>query len=136
MIPVLVFTHGEYAEALLGAARKIYSGLDTATAALGLPWEADPVTGDELLRKQIKALDEGNGVLILTDMFGGTATNIALSLLEPNRIEVVTGVNLPILVKLVSVRGQKMSISELAACLTAAGHKSICVASDYLNRRD
>ncbi len=133
MIPVLVFTHGEYAEALLGAARMICPGLETATAALGLPWEADADFGGELLRQQIKTLDEGNGVLILTDMFGGTATNIALSLLEPSRIEVVTGVNLPILVKLVSVRGQNMSLPELAACLTAAGRKSICVASDYLS---
>ena len=80
-------------------------------------------------------MDRGEGVLILTDMFGGTATNLALPFLEPDKVEVVTGVNLPMLVKLGSLHGRHIQLHELAECLTAAGQKSIQVASEFLHSR-
>jgi PTS system mannose-specific IIA component len=68
-------------------------------------------------------------------MFGGTATNLALPYLEPEKVEIVTGVNLPMLVKLGSLQGRSMSLDELATGLTAAGQKSIRVASEFLHAR-
>ena len=81
-------------------------------------------------------MDKGSGVLILTDMFGGTATNIALSFLDPDRIEIVTGVNLPMLVKLGSLRGLEIPLPELAERLASAGQKSIRLASEFLRGRN
>jgi PTS system mannose-specific IIA component len=80
-------------------------------------------------------MDQGEGTLVLTDMFGGTATNLALPFLEPDKVEVVTGVNLPMLVKLGSLKGRSVSLRDLAAGLTAAGQKSIQVASEFLNAK-
>jgi PTS system mannose-specific IIA component len=68
-------------------------------------------------------------------MFGGTATNLALPMLEPDKVEVVTGVNLPMLVKLGSLQGRSLSLHETAAGLTEAGQKSIRVASEFLHAR-
>ena len=85
-----------------------------------------------MLRQKIRSLDAGDGLLVLTDMFGGTATNLALPLLEPGRVEVVTGANLPMLIKLGSLRAQDLTLDELATRLTTAGQKSIRVASEFL----
>jgi PTS system mannose-specific IIA component len=87
------------------------------------------------LKKQLRELDQGEGALVLTDMFGGTATNLALPFLEPKKVEIVTGVNLPMLVKLGSLQGRSMSLDELATGLTAAGQKSIRVASEFLHAK-
>jgi PTS system mannose-specific IIA component len=69
-------------------------------------------------------------------MFGGTATNVALPFLVPDRIEIVTGVNLPMLVKLGSLRGQDLPLGEIAQRLTAAAQKSIRVASEFLRSKN
>jgi PTS system mannose-specific IIA component len=135
MIPVLVLTHGNLAVGLLDAARIIDPHLEENTAALALPWEVDSDKASNTLRRQLRELDTGGGVLILTDMFGGTATNLALPFLVPDRIEIVTGVNLPMLVKLGSLREQRLALHELATRLTAAGQKSIRVASEFLRSK-
>jgi len=135
MIPVLVLSHGELARELLEAARTIDPHLAEASSALTLPWEMDSDQGSKLLTDALKDLDQGGGILVLTDMFGGTATNLALPFLEPNRVEVVTGVNLPMLVKLATLRGSNLSLHELAVRLMEAGKKSIHVASEFLRRR-
>ena len=95
MIPVLVLTHGDLANAILESGRKIDPHLVEHTDAVTLPWEVDTDAAAKDLKQRLKNLDQGAGVLILTDMFGGTATNLALPFLEPDRIEIVTGVNLP-----------------------------------------
>jgi PTS system mannose-specific IIA component len=102
---------------------------------MSLPWDVDSDEASKSLKKQLRDLDEGEGTLILTDMFGGTATNLALPFLEPDKVEVVTGVNLPMLVKLGSMSGNSLSLKELAAGLTAAGQKSIRVASEFLHAK-
>ena len=135
MIPVLVLTHGDLATSILESARMIDPHLVEDTDAVTLPWEVDTDTATSDLRKRLKALDGGSGVLVLTDMFGGTATNLALPFLEPNRIEIVTGVNLPMLVKLGSLRGLDVPLNELASRLAAAGQKSIRLASEFLRTR-
>ncbi len=136
MIPVLVLTHGDLAVALLDAARTIDPHLDQETVALALPWDVDFDDASALLKRRLRELDQGDGVLILTDMFGGTATNLALPFLVPNRVEIVTGVNLPMLVKLASIRDQDLQLSVVADRLTVAGQKSIRVAGEFLRSRN
>lgn len=135
MIPVLILTHGNLASELLQAAQTIDPNLSGNAAAMSLPWDVDSDEASSSLKKQLRELDQGEGTLVLTDMFGGTATNLALPFLEPGKVEIVTGVNLPMLVKLGSLQGRSMSLEELATGLTAAGQKSIRVASEFLHAR-
>jgi PTS system mannose-specific IIA component len=135
MIPVLVLTHGNLAVELLDAARTIDPHLESDTDALALPWDVNSDDASTVVRERLVNLDHGDGVLILTDMFGGTATNLALPFLERDRIEIITGANLPMLVKLGSLRNQEIPLHELATRLEAAGQKSICVASEFLKRK-
>jgi PTS system mannose-specific IIA component len=132
MIPVLVLTHGGLADELVAAARMIDPDLATVSSALCVPWEVDADDACQQLKDRLGELDEGEGVVVLTDMFGGTATNLALPLLKPDSVEVVTGVNLPMLVKLASLKSQQLGIHELADKLRLAGQKSIRVASEFL----
>ena len=136
MIPVLVLTHGDLATSILESARNIDPHLSEFTDAVTLPWEVDTDAAAAELRDKLKALDQGDGVLILTDMFGGTASNLALPFLEPERIEIVTGVNLPMLVKLGSLRGLDVPLRDLAGRLATSGQKSIRLASDFLKGRN
>ncbi len=137
MIRVLVLSHGELAHELLKAARTIDPHLEQGLAALALPWDADSDDACRMVKQELSQMQkEASGVLVLTDMFGGTATNLALPFLVPDKVEVVTGVNLPMLVKLASLRGQEMPLHELAERLMRAGQKSIHVASDFLRYRN
>ena len=135
MIPVLVLTHGNLATELLQAAETIDPSMTGHAAAMSLPWDVDSDEASKTLKRQLRELDQGEGTLILTDMFGGTATNLALAFLEPEKVEIVTGVNLPMLVKLGSLQGRPVTLHELANALTAAGQKSIRVASEFLHAR-
>ena len=135
MIPVLVLTHGDLADALLESARKIDPHLADDTDAVTLPWDVDTDAATAELRQRLAEMDRGAGVLILTDMFGGTATNLALPFLERDRIEIVTGVNLPMLVKLGSLRGRDTPLHDLAGQLATSGQKSIRLASEFLRAR-
>jgi len=135
MIPVLVLTHGDLAESILESARKIDPHLVDDTDAMTLPWEVDTDAAAADLRGRLKAMDRGAGVLILTDMFGGTATNLALPFLEPDQIEIVTGINLPMLVKLGSLRSLDVQLQDLAKRLASSGQKSIRLASEFLRSR-
>ena len=83
----------------------------------------------------LRAADEGQGVLVLTDMFGGTPSNISLSFLEDRRVEVVTGVNLPMLIKLATLRGEK-SLEDLAVFIKDYGRRNISVARQILPEGD
>jgi PTS system mannose-specific IIA component len=135
MISILVLTHGQLAGELLDAAKKIDPLLAEDTVALPLPWDVSSDQARKLLKQELKKLDKESGVLILTDMFGGTATNLALPFLEPGRVEVVTGTNLPMLVKLGSLRNSDLPLTEIATRLTKAGQKSIRMASQLLQPR-
>jgi PTS system mannose-specific IIA component len=135
MIPVLILTHGNLATELLAAAREIDNDLADGTCALALPWDIDSDEATRRLKKALRDLDAGDGVIILTDMFGGTATNIALPLMETGVVEVVTGVNLPMLVKIGSLWHQEgLDPHQFALRLRDSGQKSIRVASEFLRR--
>lgn len=133
MIGVLIVTHYELGNELLNALRLILGEID-GFLAVGV----DPATPSEEMRERLeKALEEvdsGAGVLVLVDMFGGTPSNLCLSFLEEDRIEVVTGVNLPMMVKIARSR-EDTSIHSLAELACEYGRKNISVASDVLAGR-
>lgn len=131
MIGIVVVTHSGLGEALISTAESILEGpLESATAvSVDLRQSAEKLR--EKIKTGIKAVDQGEGVLILTDMFGGTPSNLSLSFLEEGRVEVLTGVNLPIVIRAARMRLDK-GLGELAEALQEYGKKSISLASDVL----
>jgi PTS system mannose-specific IIA component len=131
VIGVVVVTHGQLATELLNAAEAIVGDLP-AFAAVSVGWHDDTEDAREEIRQAVIRLQGESGVLLLTDMFGGTPTNIGLSFVEPDRVEVVTGVNLPMLIKLSSLRSSGRSLLEVARDLRETGRNAIQLASDLL----
>src|SRR5215467_16188578 len=109
MIGGLIVTHGRLAVELLNAAEMIVGEIHHITA-VSLGWHDDVGTATNMIEKALERVQSPEGVLILTDMFGGTPTNIASTLLDEGKIEVVTGVNLPMLIKLAQMEpGQSLA---------------------------
>jgi PTS system mannose-specific IIA component len=131
MIGTLILTHGAVAQELLKAARTIAGPLP-AIEALSLDWSDCGEGAKEKVKTAIARLDTGQGVLILTDMFGSTPTNVAMSFFEAGRVEVLSGVNLPMLLRLGCMPRPIESLPELAHWLQGKGQKSICLASDVV----
>ena len=130
MIGVVVVTHGQLAAELLNAAEAIVGDLPRF-AAVSIGWHDDTDDAREEIRQAIARVQDESGVLVLTDMFGGTPTNLGLSFVEPERVEVVTGVNLPMLIKLSSLRSSD-DLMAVARDLRETGRKAIHVASDLM----
>lgn len=130
MIGVVVVTHGQLATELLNAAEAIVGDLPRF-AAVSIGWHDDTDDAREEIRQAIARLQGEHGVLLLTDMFGGTPSNIGLSFVETERVEVVTGVNLPMLIKLASLRSSR-DLLAVARELRETGRNAIHVASDLL----
>jgi PTS system mannose-specific IIA component len=133
MLGLLVVTHGKLAEELVDAAKKIV-GPAEAFDAVSLGWDDDVADARKRIEAGIRDVDQGDGVLVLTDMFGGTPTNIALSLLEPGRVDIVTGVNLPMLIKFQN-RREQLSLGDAAERIAAQGRDAIHAASEVLEPR-
>jgi len=131
MLGMLVVTHGNLARELVASARTIV-GEDVALEALSIAWNDDPDGAAESIRKGIDRLDRGRGVLVLTDMFGGTPTNLSLALLEPGRVEIVTGANLPMLIRFANL-DKDAELTEAAASVALQGRESVQVASELLD---
>lgn len=129
MIGLVLVTHAGLARELLAAAEMIVGPIEMAEA-VGIQ-SGDSVESIRVaIEEAIQKVNTG-GVIIMTDMFGGTPSNMSLSFLEDNRIEVMTGVNLPMIIKFFNDRA-KGNITELAAQLKGCGRESISVAGDYL----
>ena len=131
MIGLVLVTHAGLARELLTASEMIVGKLDMAET-VGIQQD-DPVEG---IREAIAgAIEKVNaaGVIIMTDMFGGTPSNMSLSFLEDDRVEVLTGVNLPMVIKFAAERG-KRGVAELAGLLKECGRESISVAGEYLKK--
>jgi mannose PTS system EIIA component len=136
MVGILVVSHGRLATELLAAARTIEPALAEQARAITLEWNVDPETARGEIARTLKELDSGDGVVVLTDMFGGTPTNLSVSFLDPARSEVITGVNLPMLIKLASVRrNSRAPLREVARVIAEKGQKSIYVVSEILAHR-
>lgn len=130
MIGVVVVTHGQLARELLNAAEAIVGDLPRFVA-VSVGWHDDVGDAREEIRRAIGGLQDETGVLVLTDMFGGTPSNLSMTFLEPDKVEVVTGVNLPMLIKLQSLR-ESRSLTSVARELRETGRKAIHVASDLM----
>ena len=131
MIGVLVVTHGQICQDLLRVNERIV-GKSTHMRALCVEWDEDTIAVRERIREAVETLDTGSGVLILTDMFGGTPTNIALSFLDEKCVEIVTGVNLPMLLKLSNLP-QEQSLREIAEAISEKGRQSIRIARNIFD---
>ncbi len=133
MIGVLIVTHKDLAEALLAAADLIL-GKQEGTLALSLDPYAPPEAARQQIQQGLAQVNNGVGVIILTDMLGGTPSNLSLSFLQEGKVEVVTGVNLPMLMKLAQLR-QENDLAEVARVLKQSGQKGISVASEVLHQK-
>ena len=129
-VGVVVVTHGQLATELLNAAEMIVGDLPRFTA-VSIGWHDDVDAARDIIERAVIKVDRGNGVLVLTDMFGGTPSNLGLTFLEAGRVEVITGVNLPMLIKLAKTPG-KRNVQELAREMCEHGRAAIRVASDLL----
>ncbi len=131
MIGIVIVTHGRLGEALLDASEFILGRIPEAivSVSINLNEAADQLRTK--ISKGIKQVDQKAGILILTDMFGGTPSNLSYSFLEEGRVEVISGVNLPILIKASETR-KDLPLDKLAQTLEAFGKKSITLASGIL----
>lgn len=133
MVGLVVATHGGLADELLRTAEGIVGKLEGCrTVSIGSGTDMD--TAREQLGAAIQAVNQGDGVLVLTDMFGGSPANLALTFLDAG-IEVLTGVNLPMILKLSTCRSEKLPLAATAQMLTAYGQKNITLASELLRVR-
>lgn len=134
MVGVVVVTHCELGKELISAAQLVVGEELKEFQSVSI----DPKEGSEEIREKIMAairkVDAGQGVLILTDMYGGTPSNISLSFLEEKKIEVITGVNLPMLLKLATYHDE-MDLESLATFITEYGQRNINLASEVLKKR-
>jgi PTS system mannose-specific IIA component len=133
MIGVLIITHGNLGNELIQVTRLIRGEMEGVLAI-----SVDETKGVESLKNEItaaiKKLDSGKGVLILTDLFGGTPSNISLSFLKEGKVEVVTGVNLPMMLKVSETKDEK-ALSEFADFIRNYGKNNIYLASEILGRK-
>jgi PTS system mannose-specific IIA component len=130
VIGIVVVSHGQVAGELVNAARNIV-GEVPAIAAVSIAWGDDMSAAREKIERALLEVG-GDGVLILTDMFGGTPTNVSLPFLSP-RVEIVTGVNLPMLIKLIGLR--EGDLLEVARVVRDQGKGAIYVASEILAKK-
>jgi PTS system mannose-specific IIA component len=128
MIGILVITHCRLGDALLEAADFILGERPDAVKAISIDINEDAEKLRNKIADKIKKLKTEDGILILTDMFGGTPSNLSYSFLEEGHIEVISGVNLPILIRAATAR-KTQTLSELAGNLEVFGKKSISLAS-------
>lgn len=134
MIKTIVLSHGPLADELVATAR-IIAGDSSDIEALSLDWKVGLDEATERLGHAMAAHPEAEGFLLLTDLFGSTPTNAALRHLAPGKVEVITGVNLPMVVRLGCVREKTSDLVTLAEVLQAKGQRSICRASEELAAR-
>jgi PTS system mannose-specific IIA component len=131
MIGIVVVTHSQLGEALIDAAEFILGSRPQDIVAVSIDLNQNVDRLREKIAAGIKKVSRERGVLILTDMFGGTPSNISYSFLEEGRTEVLAGVNLPILVQALDTRA-RLDLGELASSLESFGKKSITLASGIL----
>ena len=131
MVGIVLVTHGKLGQELLRTAEGIVGPLPGACSV-----SIEPQDGMETIRekmaKAIGEMDSGDGVLVLTDMFGGTPANLALTFLDERQVEVVTGVNLPMMLKLGTTRDDPATLGEIASTIAGYGQKNIVYASELL----
>jgi len=132
MVGVVIVTHCRLAEELMAAAELIVGRLK-GFKGISIDPKSNPDEIRDRIAEAVRKVNKGAGVLILTDMFGGTPSTISFSFLQEDRIEVVTGVNLPMLLKL-STYDHDMNLGELAEFIKSYGQRNINIASEILRK--
>ena len=131
MIGLILVTHGRLAEEFVSAMQHVVGPQDgIATICIGPSDDMEKRRGE--IAKAIATVDVGSGAIILTDLFGGTPSNLAISLLEAGRVEVIAGINLPMLIRLAGAR-KAMPVTEAVKAARDAGKSYITVASEFLS---
>jgi len=131
MIGLVLVTHGQLASEFRAALEHVV-GPQQACEAISIGPDDDMEERRRDIIEAVENVNDGSGVILLTDMFGGTPSNLAISVMDPGRIEVVAGVNLPMLIKLASVRGEG-DLEDVIVAAQEAGRKYINVASRILS---
>lgn len=132
MIGMILVTHGKLAEEFVHAMEHVV-GRQEAVATVCIGPNDDMERRRQEIAEAIAAVDTGEGAIILTDLFGGTPSNLAISLMQAGRVEVIAGINLPMLIRLAKARGC-MGVAEAAAAARDAGRNYITIASEYLGQ--
>ncbi|HXG64503.1 MAG TPA: PTS sugar transporter subunit IIA [Blastocatellia bacterium] len=130
MIGGVIVTHGQLANELVSAAEMIVGEIRHITA-VSIGWHDDVDVARQEIARAIERVNEGAGVVLLTDMFGGTPTNLAASFLGESPVEVVTGVNLPMVIKLAN-QEENEALADLARRVRDQGQQQINLASEIL----
>ena len=130
MIGMILVTHGRLAEELIAALEHVVGPQDRI-AAICIGPDDDMEQHRQKIMEQTRETDDGDGVVLLTDMFGGTPSNLAISVMDKVNVEVIAGVNLPMLIKLTSVR-DSLPLAEAVASAQESGRKYINIASQLL----
>ena len=133
MIGGLIVSHGKLAEELLNALT-IIIGEAVNIEAISIGWYDDVEESKKRINQSLKKIDQKHGVVIFTDMFGGTASNLSFSFLKDNRVDIITGVNLPMLIKFVSLQ-RGSNLKEVAKKVYEQGRKNIHLASALLKSK-
>ena len=135
MIGIIVISHGNFADELISAVNFVLSSKQPAIKMVGMNLDTsiDFDAFKKELKRTIKKVDKGNGVLLDTDMFGGTPSNISLTFLEEDKVEVISGVNLPMLIKLATI-SEDTSLSDSVDIAEKAGRDNIIVASKLIKK--
>lgn len=134
MTGVILAAHSELADAFLNTARSV-TQFQGKAAAVGVRDSDTSAVYEERLRKCVAEVRDGGGVLILTDMFGGTPSNVGMTLHESGVVEVITGTSLPMLIKALQLSEEDHSLEDVARRVREAGRGAIVVASDVLGVR-
>jgi len=135
MIGIVLIAHNHIAGEMLAAAEHVL-GKQSLISTLDVGASDRPDLVQDELAGLIRQNDTGDGVFILADMFGGTPCNIAISCASPGRVEVLSGFNLPSLIKSLSLRQQTRDVLALAKDVVAAGQQYMCLASEYMLRQN
>ncbi len=130
LVGALVVTHGQLGQELVSAAQAIVGEI-SYIAAVSIGWNDDVDESKKKIEQAVAEVDQGKGVIILTDMFGGTPSNLSLPLLKRNEVDIVTGVNLPMVIKVANQPGTD-SLSELVTKVKKQGQSHISIASELL----
>jgi PTS system mannose-specific IIA component len=134
MVGILIVSHGRLAEALISSVQFLVGNLQRIKGVSILPRDRTEEVRDRI-KKGVNEVNDGEGVVILTDIYGGTSTNLSLSFLEDGKVEVVTGVNMPMLLTLSSYRIGR-SLKEISKLAKRSGRRSIALMREVLRTRE
>ncbi|MFP4159015.1 MAG: PTS sugar transporter subunit IIA [Desulfobacterales bacterium] len=132
MVGIVIVTHGQLGEALIETATMIFDERPKEVVSVSIDLSVDVNKLTSRIKKAISSVNNNDGIIILTDMFGGTPSNLSYSFLEEGRIEVISGVNLPVLIKAANLRNRGKELPEMVKTIEEYGKKSISLASDIL----